>query len=67
MARIIYLKCVSVALFNHGAQLMRHILSYVAGLALTYFCTLSYKRPDFRGENFIECKILVFGFLYNFA
>ena len=45
---IIYSECVSAALvIQHAERLRRVILSYVAGLALAYFPTLSHKLHYF--------------------
>jgi hypothetical protein len=53
-------ECVSVALLIKNATRMhRIILSSVAWLALSYFCTLSRKRHDFR-KKLLSIKIFRF-------
>ena len=51
--RIIYSFSVYVVLATQRAQRMRrNVLSSVASPAVLYFCTLSYKRYDFRKKIF---------------
>ena len=57
---ITYSKCVTVGLSVQHAKRMRRIIrSSVAGLATSYFSTLSHKRHDFRGGKNIEHKMYV--------
>jgi len=65
---ITYYDCVFLALVIHHAIPMRRItVSTVACLVLLYFSTLSYKRHNFHGKNFIENKMRALIFSTTFA
>jgi len=64
--RITYSDCVFVALVIQHAMHMRHIA--ICGLqAVQYFCTLSYKRQDFRKEKLLNTKcVMIFSTTFVF-
>ena len=65
--RILYSKCVFVALVIQRAKPMhRIILPSVSRPALPYFPTLSHKRHDFRGGGLLNTKCVCWVFL-NFV